>query len=221
MNRRDWIKTLAATGAVNALAQPLRASAMVFPARTADASAVTQLATEIVRLKLRHTWTTTMSSSEFRDTLYVRFTREGITGHGEGAPIVRYRENAVGARQAVESVRGLVVGADPWQFEKLDAEVFRRVQGQYAGKAALDIAVMDWIGQKLGIPLYRYFGLDPHDAPITTFSIGIDTPEITRQKVAGGRGLSRAQNQGGPRQRRSHHCRRAQRHGQALARGRQ
>ncbi len=183
MNRRDWIKTLAATGAVNALAQPLRASAMVFPARTADASAVTQLATEIVRLKLRHTWTTTMSSSEFRDTLYVRFTREGITGHGEGAPIVRYRENAVGARQAVESVRGLVVGADPWQFEKLDAEVFRRVQGQYAGKAALDIAVMDWIGQKLGIPLYRYFGLDPHDAPITTFSIGIDTPEITRQKV--------------------------------------
>jgi L-alanine-DL-glutamate epimerase-like enolase superfamily enzyme len=158
MNRRDWMKTLAA-------------------------SAVTQLETEIIRLKLRHTWTTTMSSSEYRDTLYVRFTREGITGHGEGAPIVRYRENAMGARQAVESVRELVVGADPWQFEKLDAEVSRRVQGQYAGKAALDIAVMDWIGQKLGVPLYRYFGLDPHDAPITTFSIGIDTPEITRQKV--------------------------------------
>ena len=39
------------------------------------------------------------------------------------------------------------------------------------------------MGQKLGVPLYRYFGLDPADAPITTFSIGIDTPEITRQKV--------------------------------------
>lgn len=183
MNRRDWMKTLAATGAMNVLAQPLRASAMAFPVRTAGASAATRLETEVIRLKLRHTWTTTMSSSEYRDTLYVRFTREGITGHGEGAPIVRYRENAVGARQAVESVRDRVVGADPWQFEKLDAEVSRRVQGQYAGKAALNIAVMDWIGQKLGIPLYRYFGLDPHDAPITTFSIGIDTPEITRQKV--------------------------------------
>ncbi|MGD1102183.1 MAG: dipeptide epimerase, partial [Terriglobia bacterium] len=60
---------------------------------------------------------------------------------------------------------------------------FHRVPGQYAAKAALDIALMDWVGQKLGVPLYRYFGLDPHDAPITTFSIGIDTPEITRQKV--------------------------------------
>ena len=42
---------------------------------------------------------------------------------------------------------------------------------------------MDWVGQKLGIPLYRYFGLDPKDAPLTTFSIGIDTPEITKQKT--------------------------------------
>ena len=42
---------------------------------------------------------------------------------------------------------------------------------------------MDWVGQKLGIPLYTYFGLDPKDAPLTTFSIGIDTPEITKQKT--------------------------------------
>jgi L-alanine-DL-glutamate epimerase-like enolase superfamily enzyme len=49
--------------------------------------------------------------------------------------------------------------------------------------AAIDIAVMDWLGKKLNVPLYRYFGLDPAQAPITTFSIGIDTPEITRQKT--------------------------------------
>jgi len=45
------------------------------------------------------------------------------------------------------------------------------------------MALMDWVGQKLGVPLYRYFGLDPHDTPVTTFSIGIDNPETTRQKV--------------------------------------
>ena len=47
---------------------------------------------------------------------------------------------------------------------------------------------MDWIGKKMNVPLYRLFGLDPGDAPVTTFSIGIDTPEITKQKVreAGG-----------------------------------
>ncbi len=139
--------------------------------------------TEIVRLKLRHTWTTTMSSSEYRDNLHLRFTNDGVTGLGEGAPIVRYDENAESARLVIDSVRDFVTKADTWHFEKLMAEVFRRVKGQYAGKAALDIALMDWIGKKLGVPIYRYFGLDPRDTPITTFSIGIDTPEITRQKV--------------------------------------
>jgi L-Ala-D/L-Glu epimerase len=43
--------------------------------------------------------------------------------------------------------------------------------------------VMDWIGKKLNVPLCRYFGLDPAQAPVTTFSIGIDTPEITKQKT--------------------------------------
>ncbi|HEX8985432.1 MAG TPA: dipeptide epimerase, partial [Bryobacteraceae bacterium] len=62
-------------------------------------------------------------------------------------------------------------------------DVWRRVDGQWAAKSALNIALMDWVGKKLGVPLYRYFGLDAHAAPVTTFSIGIDTPEITRQKV--------------------------------------
>jgi L-alanine-DL-glutamate epimerase-like enolase superfamily enzyme len=139
--------------------------------------------TEIVRLKLRHTWTTVMSSSEYRDVLYVRYTRDGVTGHGEGAPIVRYKEDARSARAALESVRPLVAGSDPWEFEKLMARVFHDVPGANAAKAALDIALMDWAGQKLGVPLYRWFGLDPKDAPVTTFSIGIDNPAVTRDKV--------------------------------------
>lgn len=141
------------------------------------------LETRIVRLKLEHTWTTTMSSSEYRDTLYAAYTRDGITGHGEGAPIVRYKEDAASAQKAVDSVRALLLAAPPLEFAKTMNQVFGRVPGEWAAKAAIDIALMDWVGQKLGIPLYSYFGLDPKDTPLTTFSIGIDTPEITRQKT--------------------------------------
>jgi len=177
MNRRDWLKAMGAAGTQAVVPAPLAAA-------WGQASAPPPvLETRIVRLKLRHTWTTTMSSSEYRDTLQVRFTRDGVTGIGEGAPIVRYQENAEGARGAVEAAREVVTDHDPWQFQKLTAEIFRRVPGQFAAKAAIDIALLDWVGQKLGVPLYRYFGLDPQDAPATTFSIGIDTPEITRQKV--------------------------------------
>jgi L-alanine-DL-glutamate epimerase-like enolase superfamily enzyme len=183
MNRRDWVKTLGVAAVLKGLEAPTVAPGRTSALRAANSSSTTRLETEIVRLKLRHTWTTTMSSSAYRDTLHVRFIRDGVTGHGEGAPIVRYQENAVDAQRAAQSVQDLVTGADPWQFQKLLTEIFHRVPGQYAAKAALDIAIMDWVGQKLGVPLYRYFGLDPNDAPITTFSIGIDTPEITRQKV--------------------------------------
>jgi L-Ala-D/L-Glu epimerase len=170
MNRRDLIK--AAAGAPAAL----------LPVASGSATPAT-LETKILRLYLKHTWTTTMSSSQYRDTLHVAYTRDGITGHGEGAPIVRYHEDAEGARKAVESVRDFLLSADPTQFSKLMAEVFRRVPGNWAGKSAIDIAIMDWVGQKFRVPLYEWLGLDPGDTPLTTFSIGIDTPEITKQKT--------------------------------------
>ena len=124
-----------------------------------------------------------MSSSDYRDTLHVRYVRDGITGYGEGAPIVRYNETAATGKDAVEKVRRCSKTADPAAFAKLTDEVFHRIDGQYAAKSAMNIALMDWTGQKLGVPLYRYFGVDAADAPITTFSIGIDDPAKTRAKV--------------------------------------
>ncbi|MDE3246486.1 MAG: dipeptide epimerase, partial [Acidobacteriota bacterium] len=146
-------------------------------------SGATTFSTQIQRLMLRHTWTTTMSSSAYRDTLYAQFTRDGITGYGEGAGIVRYQQNALGGQKALEGVRKLITDADPWKFAQLLADLDRRLPGQRAALAAVDLALLDWICKKLGIPLYRFFGLDPAAAAITNMSIGIDTPEITRQKV--------------------------------------
>ena len=83
-----------------------------------------EVRTDVVRLKLRHTWTTVMSSSDYRDNLHVQFKRDGVTGFGEAAPIVRYKENVDSARKAVESVADLLRSADPWHFSKLLAEVF-------------------------------------------------------------------------------------------------
>jgi L-Ala-D/L-Glu epimerase len=170
MKRRSFLEAAAAS-----LAVPLSS-----PAAPAPKAKVT---TEIKRLKLRHTWTTTMSSSDYRDTLHLAFTAQGITGRGEGAPIVRYHEDAKSAQKAVESVTAFLESCDPAQFAKVMAEVFRRIPGEWAAKAAIDIALMDWAGKKMGVPLYKLFGLSPADAPVTTFSIGIDNPEVTKQKT--------------------------------------
>jgi L-alanine-DL-glutamate epimerase-like enolase superfamily enzyme len=171
VKRREFLHTTMAT-------VPLLAGAP-----GANAAQRASISTEIIRLNLKHTWTTVMSSSDFRDTLHVRYVRDGITGYGEGAPIVRYHETAATGKEAVEKVRELLESGDPAAFAKLTDQVFHRIEGQWAAKAAMNIALMDWTGKKLGVPLYRYFGLSAADAPITTFSIGIDDPAKTKAKV--------------------------------------
>jgi L-alanine-DL-glutamate epimerase-like enolase superfamily enzyme len=124
-----------------------------------------------------------MSSSDYRETVFVRVAQDGIRGVGEGAPIVRYKESAQTASTALKALAAQVAGADLREYRRVIAEAHAMLGNEWAAKAAFDIAVMDWTAQKLGVPVFRLFGLDPTATPVTSFSIGIDTPEITRQKV--------------------------------------
>ncbi len=180
MNRRDWLKGAGAAGLMAAMPLEMNASSQ----GKSQSSGKAQLTTEIKRLKLQHTWTTTMSSSEYRDTVHVQYTKDGVTGYGEGAPIIRYKEYPEQAKAAIDAIASTITAGDPWYFDKFLAEVHQKLGGhEQAAMAAVDIALMDWIGRKLNVPLHQYFGLNPADAPVTTFSIGIDTPEITRRKT--------------------------------------
>ncbi|MBL0313353.1 MAG: dipeptide epimerase [Holophagaceae bacterium] len=180
MKRRELFQTMATATAGAAL---LGRDGLAAPRHRAEGHGTTAFSTQVRRLQLRHTWTTTMSSSAYRDTLHAQFTRDGITGYGEGAGIVRYQQNALGGQKALEALQSVITSADPWRFEKFLADLDRRLPGQRAALAAVDLALLDWICKKLGVPIYRFFGLDPADAAITNMSIGIDTPEITKQKV--------------------------------------
>ena len=177
MNRRNWLKTCTALGISGAVADPSTLRSFAAEASGCDWTFA------ITRLKLRHTWTTTMSSSDYRDTIQVSLTSNGVSGLGEGAPIVRYHENAEEGKRAIESIAPFLQSANPWHFQKTMSEVSSKIPGQFAAKAALDLAIMDWIGNKASLPLYKMLGLDPADTPITTFSIGIDNPDTTRSKV--------------------------------------
>jgi L-Ala-D/L-Glu epimerase len=178
MNRREWLKLAATTGIAAAVPSPSLSAPNV------PASQPSSVSVELTRLNLQHTWTTTMSSSTYRDTVNVRYLRDGITGYGEGAPIIRYQEYPAEAKQAIEANLSEIGAGNPAFFTGFLADVRKRLgDHQRAAMAAVDIAVMDWVGKHMNIPLYAYFGLDPAATPITTFSIGIDTPEITKQKT--------------------------------------
>ena len=123
-----------------------------------------------------------MSSSEYRDSFISATPPAGsrVTAKARRSSAIT---NPPKRRKGNRIDQGLLPASDPWKYRKILQDVFAKLPGEWAAKSAIDIALMDWVGQKLGMPLVSYFGLDP-DAPVTTFSIGIDTPEITKQKAA-------------------------------------
>jgi L-alanine-DL-glutamate epimerase-like enolase superfamily enzyme len=148
-----------------------------------DATGAPRLSVSRRRLLLRHTWTIARNSSDFKDNVFVRVERDGVTGWGEAAPNVRYGQSAEQTTAAVEKARPLLEAGDWRHYVDLREQWERAIPDQSCACAALDIAILDWVGRKLNVPLYRLFGLDASKTPVTTFSIGIDAPEVVRQKV--------------------------------------
>ncbi|MBN1153346.1 dipeptide epimerase [candidate division KSB1 bacterium] len=138
---------------------------------------------KIKELRLQHTWTIARNSSDVKYNVFVKYERDGIVGIGEAAPNVRYNETPESTVETIEKAKPIFEKMDPWKYVDLGYAVQGVVQEQTAAKCAMDIALMDWIAKKLGVPLYQFYGLNKSKTPITSFSIGIDTPEVMQQKI--------------------------------------
>lgn len=143
----------------------------------------TKITTVIKQLLLKHTWTISRNSTDFKNNVFVKIEKDGVIGMGEAAPNIRYDETAESTVAMINQTLPLFEKYDLWHFVELGYAIRNCVPQQNAAKAALDLAMMDWIGKKLNVPFYQYLGLDPARVPITTFSIGIDTREMIIQKI--------------------------------------
>lgn len=72
---------------------------------------------------------------------------------------------------------------DPFKMEEILTYIDGMDEGNAAAKTAVDIALHDLVGKLLGAPWYKIWGFDKEKAPSTTFTIGIDTPDVVRQKT--------------------------------------
>jgi len=134
-------------------------------------------------LNLTYTWTIARGSSNVKHNVFVRVTKDSVTGIGEAAPNIRYNETAESTVEVIEKAKPLIEKFDLWNFVDLGYALRDLVEEQTAAKCAIDMAIMDWMTKSLGVPLYKYFGLDKSKTPVTSFSIGIDTPEIMQKKI--------------------------------------
>jgi L-alanine-DL-glutamate epimerase-like enolase superfamily enzyme len=137
----------------------------------------------VVELRLRHRFTIARGSRSVVPTVIVKYTRDGVTGTGEASPLARYGESPETVQRFLERVRGVPGGAGPGVDAFLDA-VDALEPGHTAAKAAVDIALHDWIGKAEGTPLWKRFGLGRGPVPRSSCTIGIDEPAVVERKVA-------------------------------------
>jgi L-Ala-D/L-Glu epimerase len=133
-----------------------------------------ELSGRIVRLRLAETFVIAREQQDWADVVQVELRHDGVTGHGEAAPIERYAESAESAVAFVEE-HGALIGADPFALEEIGARL-AEVPGEHAAKAALDAALHDLQGRLLGIPAWRLLGM-PRTGPSTSWTIWLGDPD--------------------------------------------
>jgi len=178
MDRREFI----ATSAGVALAAGLTSCRFPAGKPVKAGSGRMALSYRPYELRLAHTFTVSSYSRKTTPGVQVEIAWEGLTGHGE-ASMPPYLGHTVESVCAFLSKVDLGRFESPFLLEDIMAYLDELSDGDSPAKAAVDIALHDLVGQALGVPLYKMWGYNPAKAGPTTFTIGIDTPEIVRQKT--------------------------------------
>lgn len=191
-NRRDFLKTatLAALGSglvINDMLAEEKRRIPLFNINKSGEKPKMKLRFFPYELKLRHVFTVATYSRSTTPDVQVELEYDGVIGYGE-ASMPPYLQKELGTVDSVLAFLKKVqehIGQfeDPFKMEEILAYVDSLSESDAAAKAAVDIALHDLVGKLLQAPWYKIWGLDKDKAPSTTFTIGIDTPEVVKEKT--------------------------------------
>ncbi len=133
-------------------------------------------------LVLKHTFTISSYSRNTTPVMLVTIEYEGCCGYGEAAMPPYLGENQTSAANFLSKI-DLEQFHAPFLLEDILNYIEGITPGNYAAKASVDIALHDLIGKLLQQPLYKLWGLNPLRTPYTSFTIGIDKPDVVIEKV--------------------------------------
>lgn len=189
MRRRDFIKTAglatAAIGTANIASACGNSTNDNVPRPykvNMNGGARMRLSFEPYELQLRHTFTVASYSRKTTPDVQIKIEYDGFTGYGEASMPPYLGQSVETVTKFLQKVN-LEQFKDPFQIDDILTYVDGIDEGDTAAKAAVDIALHDLVGKLMGEPWYRIWGLNPGKTPNTTFTIGIDTPDVVREKT--------------------------------------
>jgi L-alanine-DL-glutamate epimerase-like enolase superfamily enzyme len=139
---------------------------------------------EILTLRTKHPFTIARGGASEWRVVWVRLIDDdGTEGWGEAAPSRFYGESADSVVSSLRGFAQLLERADPWAIDTIELELARALRFNAAAKVAVSAALHDLAGKRLGVPLYKMWGLDPARAPQSSFTIGIGDKAELKRKV--------------------------------------
>ncbi len=143
-----------------------------------------KLTWETFTIRAKHPFKISRSVKQTVERVWVRVTADGLEGWGEAAPSRYYGETAATVVSALEQMQPVIEGAgDPDRLETLERDLEAAIRHNGSARAAVSAALHDLVGKNAGLPLWKLWGLDPAEAPLSSFTIGLDEPDVVRQKV--------------------------------------
>ena len=182
-NRRNFLKYTGLAAGSLILPGTLSANELNPPVskKTGKASLL-KLRYRPYELQLKHVFTIANNSRTTTPVMLTEIEYDGIVGYGEASMPPYLGENHKTAAEYLAKV-DLSSFKDPFELEDIVHYLDGLAVGNYAAKASVDIALHDLIGKILQQPWHRLWGLNLMKTPNTSFTIGMDTPEIVREKV--------------------------------------
>ena len=141
-----------------------------------------KLSFEPYNLQLKHVFTLANSSRSTTPVMLTKIEFDGITGYGEASMPPYLGESQESALKFLSALN-LQQFTDPFRMDDILEYVDRSAPGNTAAKASVDIALHDLVGKIMRQPWYKIWGFSAENTPVTSFTIGIDTADIVKQKV--------------------------------------
>jgi L-alanine-DL-glutamate epimerase-like enolase superfamily enzyme len=134
-------------------------------------------------LELKDTFTISHGSRNFQETLIVAISEGNFTGYGEAAATSYYGISTEGMIAAIKKVEPILKENIQRPPEAIWELTYPLIKDQPFAQCALDMALHDLHGKRNGQPLYKMWGLELKDLPITNYTIGIDSVEKMIDKI--------------------------------------
>ncbi|MGI4749017.1 MAG: dipeptide epimerase [Janthinobacterium lividum] len=134
------------------------------------------------QLELKHPFSISKFTRTATPLILLQLHYEGFAGYGEASMVPYLGENLETATAFLQNV-DLNRFHHPFNTEEILAYLDDLASGNTNIKAAIDIAFHDLIGKIEQKPCYKMFGSDPHKMPITSFTLGLDSPEMMIKKA--------------------------------------